>query len=673
MRIVRDIVRYFFEKNAPAVTPTDAEWRNRTRYNAIHALDPDVLVRHLNAFNQGDIAGLERIVEEFEQREDKMKIGAFKMAAAVAGKPWEVRIVKGEEDNPRARLHQEVLTKFWNRIEVTDAFCRNRRGGLRLLVKNMMGAQSRVYDVHDVAWHVNGDGSLKATFTHVPAWSFENRSGRLRHIRNDGQYEGEQMRDGEWLVTVGEGVGITATILAMAKRLSWNDWLLFSERCGMPVVMGNTSAQLGSDAWNALKRAIQAVAPKTGILADTGTQLSTVALSSGGQTTYNDLIGVVDRSISALYRGGDLATMSQGDSVGATSQDGESELMDADGARMVAETLRDQIERHVVRFTCGDFEPLAEIVIDPPVEAEDVERDIRIDNHLAGLGVRLSKADALARYGRAEATDDADALTLQTPMQTPFNGLANEEPPVARIVPNPQPGEPPDTSSKAVLEAFIEDATPAAEAVRKLMEDPTAEAAEELMERLPDLIGDQALAAVIAEAMAEEMAKAIGEAALENEVERVPSGNGNGGQFTGKTNQPDGLTKPKATQQEIDSFKKDLPKRISPEQADALLSAGFSDTDADGNTVRYGELLRDHLDRDSHTEQDRNARKGRLGVAVKMVRSSKPVPTGDAKPDERVYFGIVDGKAYVAVADAHNEIGAIEMVSYRRDGRRDER
>ncbi len=408
-----DKIRYFFQKRANDFDANETFRRNQLRYNALYALDPDVLVRHLTAFERGDICGLERVIEEFETREDKMRIGAFKMAAAVASKPWEIRVNKGEEDTPRAKLHQETLTRFWNGIDVTDAFCRNRRGGLRLLVKQMMSAQSRVYAVHDIVWKVNGDGSLKATFTQVPAWCFENRTGRLRYIHNDGETHGEEMRDGEWLVTVGEGVGIAAVVIAMAKRLSWNDWLLFSSACGMPVIMGNTSAQKGTPAWEAMERAIRAVAPRTGILADTGTQLSAVSMGGNGQQTYRELIDVVDRAISALYRGGDLATMSSGpDAAGVNAQDGESELMDADGCAMVSETLRDQVERFVIRFTCGDFEPLAGIVINPPAETEDIDREIKIDQHLAQLGVRLSKADALQRYGRTEAKDEDDALQM---------------------------------------------------------------------------------------------------------------------------------------------------------------------------------------------------------------------------------------------------------------------
>ena len=66
---------------------------------------------------------------------------------------------------------------------------------------------------------------------------------------------------------VGEGVGISAAILAMAKRLSWNDWLLFSEKCGMPVILGNTGAKEDTPAWKNLLNAIANVAPKTGVLA----------------------------------------------------------------------------------------------------------------------------------------------------------------------------------------------------------------------------------------------------------------------------------------------------------------------------------------------------------------------------------------------------------------------
>ncbi|MBR4653402.1 MAG: DUF935 family protein [Kiritimatiellae bacterium] len=533
MGILSGISRFFFQKATNDFDANEAFRRNQLRYNALYALDPDVLVRHLSAFERGDICGLERVLDEFELREDKMKIGAFKMAAAVSSKPWEVRIRKGEEENPRAKVHQERLTKFWNRIETTDAFCRNRKGGIRLLVKQMMSAQSRVYSVHDICWKVNGDGTLSATFTHVPAWCFENRTGRLRYIRNDGQTQGEEMRDGEWLVTVGEGVGIPSAILAMAKRLSWNDWLLFSEKCGMPVIIGKTAAQRGTPAWDQLARAIRAVAPKTGLVADTGSDLSAVSMgSANGTGTYRELVDTVDRAISSLYRGGDLATMSSGpDSAGVNAQDGESELMDGDGCAMVSETLRDQVEKFVIRFECGDFEPLAEIVINPPAETEDIDREIKIDSHLAGLGVKLSKADALARYGRTEAADEKDALEAPKPAAPgPFGALPNEAQPKTPLqnaktplqnAPSETDGQGEGSDPGALLGPFLsalkDDCKPLAAAVEDLLKalesggprSVAVEKAKALLAKLPDLVPeDPALAPLLAE----EMAKAFGEA-----------------------------------------------------------------------------------------------------------------------------------------------------------------
>ena len=345
------------------------------------------------------------------------------------------------------------------------------------------------------------------------------------------------MRDGEWLVTVGEGVGIPSAILAMAKRLSWNDWLLFSEKCGMPVIIGKTNAQRGTPAWDQLARAIRAVAPKTGLVADTGSDLSAVPMGAGsGKDTYRELVDTVDRAISALYRGGDLATMSSGqDAAGVNAQDGESELMDGDGCAMVSETLRDQVEKFVIRFECGDFEPLAEIVINPPAETEDVEREMKIDNHLAGLGVKLSKSDALARYGRTEATDVNDALEApkpavpggfgglpneaqpKTPLQTPKNALQN-----APKVPDGQ-GEGKD--ALALLGPFLRalqgDCKMISEEVEELLKDPTPEKARALLDKLPELVPeDPTLAPLLAEEMAKAFGEAFTKANLANEVQR---------------------------------------------------------------------------------------------------------------------------------------------------------
>lgn len=730
MNILNGIRRFFFQKASSDFDANEAFRRNQLRYNALRALDPDVLVRHLEAFQRGDICGLERVIDEFEQREDKMRIGSFKMAAAVSSKPWKVRIRQGEEENPRAKLHQEHLTKFWNRVEATDAFCRNRKGGMRLLVKQMMSAQSRVYSVHDICWKVNGDGTLNATFTHVPAWCFENRTGRLRYIRNDCDTVGAEMPDGEWLVTVGEGVGIAAAVIAMAKRLSWNDWLLFSEKCGMPVILGNTNAQRDTPAWAAMSRAIRAIAPKTGLLADTGTTLNAVSMGAGGQQTYRELVDTVDRAISALYRGGDLATQSSGpDAAGVNAQAGESELMDDDGCKMVAETLRDQVEKFVIRFELGDFEPLAEIVINPPADTDDVEREMKIDNHLAGLGVKLSKKDALARYGRTEAEDEKDALTPpQTPTPGGFGGLANEQTAKTPFknaafglqnAPRGADGQG-DPSGKTpvqraengpsgaadILKAFAKDSGPAAEAVKKLLDDPSAEAAADLTARLPDLLPtDPEMASILADAMARAMAEAAAEELSRPSQKSQPSqeelanttdaqgnehgeaGSGKGGQFVAKgegggaaaedsPNKPpsdkadahgdsgsSGASAKAATDDDVKAFLASDVKDFDVEKVDALLTRGFGVTDGAGNRAHFGERMKKHLE--DHDQEESNRRKRRLRAGVELVKTSAPVISArDANVS--CYFGAVKGKNYLVMADNTGEVFEV-WDQFRRD------
>ena len=189
----------------------------------------------------------------------------------------------------------------------------------------------------------------------------------------------------------------------------------------------------------------------------------------------------------------------------------------------------------MIRFTCGDFEPLAGIVINPPAETEDIDREIKIDTHLAGLGVKLSKADALARYGRTEAVGDDDALQPasngpQNGLQPGFNGLPNEERNKTPFKTHDNPfkihrsvsdGQGDGSGLQEPLGAFSRDLGPAAEELKKLLDDldagkDIAAAAAALAEKLPELMPDDpAMAAVLAE----EMARAFGEVKPKGEGE----------------------------------------------------------------------------------------------------------------------------------------------------------
>ena len=350
-------------------------------------------------------------------------------------------------------------------------------------------------------------------------------------------------------------------------------------------------------------------------------------------------------------------------------------------ARRIARAINDAVTSKILARLFPGRPVLAQFAWD--TETKRTSREVLEDAGLArnaGLLIDLDQLQELTGYTLSKAPE--------TPVQGPFGGLnattpnktplQNAEKPLQNA-PSPADGQGDEKSpdaSEGILEAFAKDTSKAAEAVKTLLADPTPEKAKQLLADLPNLLPDDpALAAVIAEAMAAEFAP-DGRA-------RTPSAPP---QNTEATNADEcraedpahcrthGTPVKPATPEAVKSFLADPPARISPDMADALLSAGFDDRDGDGNTVKYGSLLKDHLERESHSEKDKIARKARLGEAVKVIRASKPMPSKNPeKPNERVYSGLSNGKAYIGVADEHGELNAIVMVSYRRDERNDEK
>lgn len=514
--------RHWFQKRASALDDARVRMEQMAQYNALFHLDPDRLVDAITSFNAGDLGQLARIIRDFEERDDKMATCAMKMRASVGRCDYSILVKEGFENDARAKRHAEILKRFWSTVNVTSRFNMNERGGLRLLKKQMMEAQSYGYAVHEIVWRPLPNGEIAAEFIKLPLWHFENRTGELRFLPTDTAVEGVRMAEGEWLVTTGDGVGIPASICAMAKRMCFQDWLLFSERSGMPIIVGTTGATFRSEQWNNIKGAIRNIYRDTRVLLDSGSRIEAIDTGHAANIPFPALVEWSDRAIAALYRGADLSTISKGDGTGASLQGDEAGMIEQDAAANLGETLHEQVDRFVIRYVTGDDEPLASISIEP-VKKPDVDTDIKIDNHLAALGVKLSKADALQRYGRAEATSEEDALHPtpngpQNGLPGGFGGLPNERPPATPLqtalqgfakreegsgrTTTPETG---DAPQRAVLAAFAKDTSAAAEQVKALLDNPTPEAADKLLADLPSLIPDDpALAAVIAEAMAAE-------------------------------------------------------------------------------------------------------------------------------------------------------------------------
>ncbi|MDD3584186.1 MAG: DUF935 family protein [Kiritimatiellae bacterium] len=407
-------------KRETAFRPARAAASIASRQDPLRFLDPERLARAIQSFRCGYLREMSDIIDALEERDDTTRAASRKAFAAASRCPHRVMVVEGEERNPRAQLHQDILTRFWAKVEVRDIYARNAPGGMRALKKNMAMALSRYWSVHEITWTPLASGEIRATFWRLPLSRFENRTGALRFLESDGALEGRAIEPGGWLVAQGEGVGIAAAVAATSKRLSLQDWLLYSERCGQPGVHAKTEAAAGSPEWEALLADLNGMVRDWKLLTDKGVELDTVQLATSGTLPYPELIARMDRAIAALYRGADLSTVSGGDGgdVGASLQGDETDILDSDTCEMITEALQRQVDPFVIRWTCGDDEPLAHIAVTLP-EKPFTALDLQADETLLRLGARLSKREALQRYGRTEADADEPADALRAPEALP--------------------------------------------------------------------------------------------------------------------------------------------------------------------------------------------------------------------------------------------------------------
>ena len=480
-------------------------------------------------------------------------------------------------------------------------------------------------------------------------------------------------------------VDYPALALFLRHEVAEDQWGRFLERYGIPPVILEMPPLTQPGDADRFAEAAQRVYEALCGAVPNGTKVNTLAEARGADP-FSAFIEHQEKTMVRLCTGGTLGSIAEATGIGSGASDAQGdvwrEIVSRD-AVLIGEEFTRWFggflfpEGMLVRFELGTERRAT------PGEVFDVAAKAR------QAGYRFTKEYLETETG-AELEEDAGSQGASNPAGLLLNKkntlIANET----------HPETAPRAPDSAVLAAFAKDQGAAAEAVAKLLENPTPERAAALLEDLPSLLPDDP---VLAAVIAEEMAKAYGVAwekarkkseahpTVENKqdangAEHAEAGTGNGGQFVskdgGSTGAPSETTeKPAhtpATSEAVEKFKAELPKDISPEEFDALLTAGFDDTDGAGNTVKYGTLLRDHIDNGVRNEDDKKARQKRLGVAVKMVRQTKPIQTGtDGKPAERMYAGIVDGNAYIAVADEHNEIGALEMVSYRRGKRKEVR
>jgi hypothetical protein len=336
------------------ITPQRIRQSILNRFNPLRNFSYEKLVRQLEAFHAGYLGDAARTWDTQERRNIYLGNVASKRKKSVARLPWEI---KQTEDSREAKRQAEVLTAFYNSIRVTSVLEQNEKGGLSLLIRQMMDAVGKRFAAHEIVWRFEPEG-VKAEFLFCPLWWFENRTGRLRFLREEGLAEGEEMADGEWLVTVGEGIMESCSVMDLLRSLPLKDWAAFSEKFGMPGLLGKTPATVDSEEWKAMEDAVRNFMNDWAAVVNNGGEITLVEPKSGGTNLpFAPLVEYCDRAIAARWRGADLSTISSGkqsEGTGASLQGDETDLILEDDAALITEALNEQVDRFVIEYAFGE-------------------------------------------------------------------------------------------------------------------------------------------------------------------------------------------------------------------------------------------------------------------------------------------------------------------------------
>jgi len=418
-------------KTQPAFAAGRARQSIASRFNPIRGLTPARLVSFMDAWDHGFLRNAAESYSQIAERDDQVVTCSTKRVRGPARLNYEILQV---DDSPEAERDAGILTAFYNNIEVTHTLDADERGGVRLLVKQMLSCIGMRYAVHEIVWRPSPSG-LSAEFRFVPLAFFERTAGKLRFLMSDLAVEGVPLEPGGWMVTVGDGLMKATAIAYMFKTMPLKSWVSFCEKYGVPGLHGTTSAAKDTPEWQAMADALAHFGEDLALLTNEGAKITPITVAQSGSQPHQPLVERMDRAISRIWLGGDLATMSAGQqAVGSEAQTGDLDNLEEDDANHVTETLNYYVDAEVIRLRTGSLEPKAYFRLIPKPRLA-VDRDVKRIEAAQKFGVPISRKYVRQVLALPEPLEGEELLRELAPAPAfpggqPFPGmnpaLANE-------------------------------------------------------------------------------------------------------------------------------------------------------------------------------------------------------------------------------------------------------
>lgn len=602
------------------VTAERIKTSKQTRFNPLRNLTPQRLTSALEEFHAGNLRSAALIWNAMINRNATLKGVSAKRIKAAARCQHEILQVNNSE---RAQQHAATLRWVYNNLRVTNAAEPNERGGTAKLFKQMMSALPMFYAVHEIIFQprrANGveltlDEKTGATFKpdtlpfvelrFCPLWWFESRNGSLAYLANDWDYHGQPLKEGEWMVTIGDGLMEACSVEYMFHALGRKDLMNFSDKFGVPAVDIAVDGKPGDDVWEDARQMAEDFGNGLSVVRNRNGEVNIIETGkSASALPFPLIMEDCKREIISIWRGGDLGTQSSkdGEGTGASLQGEEAMLLTEDDcAEILTGTLNENFDRLILRYVFNE-EPLAYCKVIPPKRL-DVARDLETAARLADRGVAVGVGQLRERIGWPAPAEDEELLGRggdahvaedETRRGVAATALANE-----------------DTQRATVTGAFNFDTQPvrAELAAILLLEDAALKEVKlrAFMERIEQLKRELPVASetqrVLAQIIGNDLAAAIARKGPALGNGDLPGHPFRGNQYTDAVGQSGDWQKLGLPQGEELPDSGEIPKRIGREEAMARLQQAKSYKDPAGREVMFGSILRSHIEHSAEYER----------------------------------------------------------------------
>lgn len=361
------------------------------------------------------------LFDDFIQRDGKLRSNLEVRVLSVAGKEW---ILTPGGDSQEDRMAADMLG---DALRVVPNWLETQ---IHLLKAVWYG-----YSVSEIIWDASEGQVVPLWFSNVPHVRivFDDRD-RPRLITDDNMLQGIELDPGKWVyerlqwrLAAAAGVMRTGAWLSYFKKLALRDWIVFSERFGLPYVQGQYEPGTSDADISILKRAVQEIGKDGAAVFSKTAEIVMQMVDKGGKA--DDVQGALarfcDDEISELVTGSTLTSRTGGPgsfALGAVHQD-RAFLLSMFDAQRLATRFETEVSLPFVRFN--------RIAAKPPrlkihlVKDTDPLKRVQVMQILWEMGVPIAK-EQLMQENQLKAARPGDVLP--------------PPPPSAPSTPRPAPG-----------------------------------------------------------------------------------------------------------------------------------------------------------------------------------------------------------------------------------------